>query len=299
MPATLISDYAVGQDKWSQFLTTIEKQRKGFIALSLTNYDNNSLPAIASGSYVEISGALYGFSADEAINGTPTSGSTNYIYIDASDLKPYWTTTAPTWSSAKNGWYDTTETNRYIGGCYYDGTNYTGKWVYQLSGLSVNNGAGQLEGDYSIEKEVITSSDVSSVDMTGISGIIYKLYISLINSASTTSTYNLFINGETDPLNYRTQYFTAQDTTLDSGRIDGSRIASLSSANEMASEVTIMIENGMMRFIAHTNYRTPTYISIAQYYGMSEFTGLTKINSISIQGNIKAGSRFILQRIKR
>jgi len=134
MPATKISDYAVGQNKWDELLTTIEKQRKGFIALSLTNYDNNSEPAIAAGSYVEISGALYGFTSEEAINGTPSSGDTNYIYIDTTDLKPYWTTTAPTWSADKNGWYDSTETDRYIGGCYYDGTNYTGKWVYQLLG---------------------------------------------------------------------------------------------------------------------------------------------------------------------
>ena len=130
MAGTKINDYAVGQDKWDELLTTIEKQRKGFIALSLTNYDNNSEPAIEAGSYVEISGALYGFSSEEAINGTPSSGNTNYMYIDTTDLKPYWTTTAPTWSADKNGWYDASETDRYIGGCYYDGTNYTGKWVY-------------------------------------------------------------------------------------------------------------------------------------------------------------------------
>ena len=130
MAGTKINDYAVGQDKWDELLTTIEKQRKGFIALSLTNYDNNSEPAIAAGSYIEISGALYGFTSEESINGTPSSGDTNYIYIDTTDLKPYWTTTAPTWGADKNGWYDSTETDRYIGGCYYDGTNYTGKWVY-------------------------------------------------------------------------------------------------------------------------------------------------------------------------
>ena len=133
MAGTKISDYQLGDSgstKWSNFLTTIEKQRKGYNGISLTNYDNSSLPAIAAGSYVEISGAFYGFSSEEAIGGTPTSGSTNYIYIDPSTVTATWTTTAPTWSTAKNGVYDAGETNRYIGGCYYDGTNYTGKWVY-------------------------------------------------------------------------------------------------------------------------------------------------------------------------
>ena len=58
MAGTKISDYGVGTNKWSEMLTTIEKQRKGFISLSLTNYDNNSLPEISAGSYVEIAGAL-------------------------------------------------------------------------------------------------------------------------------------------------------------------------------------------------------------------------------------------------
>jgi len=158
MAGTKINDYAVGQDKWDELLTTIEKQRKGFIALSLTNYDNNSEPAIAAGGYIEISGALYGFTSEEAINGTPSSGNTNYIYIDTTDLKPYWTTTAPTWSTDKNGWYDSTETDRYIGGCYYDGANYTGKWVYTT---------GQLIRKDNIEDDAVSAEKISGLTGTG------------------------------------------------------------------------------------------------------------------------------------
>jgi len=131
MSATKISDYSIGGSNWTELLTTIEKQRKGFNGISLTNYDNNSLPAIAEGSYFEISGSLYGFESEEAITGTPSSGNINYIYINGTTFVPVWTTTAPTWSDAKNGWYDAGETHRYVGGCYYDGANYTGKWVYQ------------------------------------------------------------------------------------------------------------------------------------------------------------------------
>jgi len=130
MAATKISDYAIGGSNWTELLTTIEKQRKGYNGISLTNYGNNSLPAIAEGSYFEISGALYGFESEEAITGSPSSGNINYIYIDGTTFVPVWTTTAPTWSDAKNGWYDAGETHRYVADCYYDGTNYIGKWLY-------------------------------------------------------------------------------------------------------------------------------------------------------------------------
>jgi len=130
MAAIKISDYTIGGSNWTELLTTIEKQRKGFIGISLTNYNNNSLPAIAEGSYFEISGALYGFESEEAITGSPSSDNINYIYINGTTFVPVWTTTAPTWSDAKYGWYDAGETHRYVAGCYYDGTNYLGKWLY-------------------------------------------------------------------------------------------------------------------------------------------------------------------------
>ena len=130
MSGVLISDYQIGTPKWSALLASIEKARKGYLGLSLTNYDNNSLPAIAAGSNLEISGALYGFTAEEAIGGTPSSGNINYIYINPTPITATWTTTAPVWSDAKNGWYDAGESNRYIGGCYYDGTKYQQKWIY-------------------------------------------------------------------------------------------------------------------------------------------------------------------------
>lgn len=119
---------------------------KGYIALSLTNYDNNNLPAIAAGAEVELNREIIKFDTETAINGAPTSGSTNYIYINSSDLKPYWTTTAPTWSSARNGWYDSGDSNRYIGGCYYDGTNYKAKWVYSQTNTKRNEGNIVFEG---------------------------------------------------------------------------------------------------------------------------------------------------------
>jgi len=127
MSGTKISDYDIGTAKWSEMLATMEKQRKGFVALSLTNFENSSLPAIAAGSYLEISGALYGFTSEEAVGGTPSSGQINYIYIDPTPITAAWSTIAPTWSDAKQGWYDATVIKRCVGGCYYSGTSYSPK----------------------------------------------------------------------------------------------------------------------------------------------------------------------------
>ena len=124
-----VSDYGLN-DHWAELLETIEKQRKGYIGLSLTNYANNSLPAIEAGGFVEIVGALYGFSSEEAIGGTPTDNNLNYIMVDPTPVTASWTTTAPVWIANKNGWYNAAETKRYVGECYRDGVEYRNKRVY-------------------------------------------------------------------------------------------------------------------------------------------------------------------------
>ena len=129
------------------FGTQVEKQRLGFIGLSLTNYDNNSVPQIAAGSCVEISGSIFQFPSNDTITGTPSSGNINYIILtvsgsgDSQTVEASWTTTAPTWNTSKQGWYDATNAKRYVGKCYFDGTYYTEKMVYSpFQGLSDRNG---------------------------------------------------------------------------------------------------------------------------------------------------------------
>ena len=124
------------------FGTQVEKQRLGFIGLSLTNYDNNSVPQIAADSCIEISGSIFQFPSNDSITGTPSSGNINYIVLtvsgsgDSQIVTASWATgtppTAPTWNTSKQGWYDATNAKRYVGGCYYAGGNYTDKWVYGI-----------------------------------------------------------------------------------------------------------------------------------------------------------------------
>lgn len=122
------------QTGWDQ----VEKGRLSIIPLTLTNYDATTVPQIASGSVVEISGAIFQFSSNETITGTPTDANINYIMLTVSgsgstqEVDASWTTTAPTWSDSKQGYYDATVAKRYVGGCFYltSGTLYAAKWVY-------------------------------------------------------------------------------------------------------------------------------------------------------------------------
>jgi len=115
-------------DWFATFFARCEKTGLGLIALSLTNYDTTSLPAIASGSVVEVNGAVGRAASEQAISGSVSSGVLNYIYIDASTWVPTWTVSVPAWDTVKQGWYS--GNNRYVGGCYYDGSNYKPKFVY-------------------------------------------------------------------------------------------------------------------------------------------------------------------------
>lgn len=107
---------------------TIIDSLYGFQGVSLTALDTASVPSIAAGSKVEIAGAFFTFNADETINVTSWStiatGSTGYIALTpagtagSQTVTASWVSTAPEWSTAKQGYYVTAGSNvRVIGGC--------------------------------------------------------------------------------------------------------------------------------------------------------------------------------------
>jgi len=114
-------------------ITQIEKQRQGYQGISLTNFDNDNEPQIAAGSVVEIGGALFHFTAPESITGWGAIGNDNDVYIklvvSGFSVTAEFTTAAPTWDTAKQGWY--VGLQRYIGGLYKDaGGDYTAKYLF-------------------------------------------------------------------------------------------------------------------------------------------------------------------------
>ena len=109
MAGSLVSNYSQSDSNILEMQLTLDQTRKGKHQVSLTNYYNTSLPAIAAGSVIEVNGALYKFASEDAITGSPSDG-TVYIYIDPATITAVFTNTAPTWSDSKSGWYGTTTT---------------------------------------------------------------------------------------------------------------------------------------------------------------------------------------------
>ena len=100
--------------------TQLERQRAGFIALSLTNFTNDDEPTIAAGSVVEISGSLYSVTSNQSIAGWGAiANGPVWVKLVPDGTNPFtaeYTSTAPTWFDSKQGWYDGTGTDRYVAG---------------------------------------------------------------------------------------------------------------------------------------------------------------------------------------
>jgi hypothetical protein len=125
----------------SPAVVILEAQRHSKMALSLTNLGNDNEPKIIG--IVEVAGALYEFSTEEAIAGWSGIGNNTDCWIklvpqvdDTIDAE--YTTTAPAWDRTKQGWYGTgaSANHRYVGGLHRgaSSSNYEGKWLYKPAG---------------------------------------------------------------------------------------------------------------------------------------------------------------------
>jgi len=148
--------------------TQLEKQRVKKLQISLTNFANTSAPQIAAGSVIEVGGSLYVFSSNETISGWTSIGNNTDCYVKltpgASSVTASYTTSAPTWSDAKQGWYDGND--RYIAGLHRGASSavYADKWIYQHS--QDNNANHRFLGDGSVEFDSGIVADVTG-DLTG------------------------------------------------------------------------------------------------------------------------------------
>ena len=133
MAGAKINEYGVADKSLTALMASADAQRIGFCALSLTEYATTSEPAIAAGSKIECNGALFGFDTELAITGSPADGEV-YIIVkpDGSSITAEYTTTAPTYSATKFGWYGTGDNAnyRYVGSLILDAAEYRNKYVY-------------------------------------------------------------------------------------------------------------------------------------------------------------------------
>ena len=118
----------------------------GYIQCSLSNYDNNLEPDIEAGSCLEVDGSFFYVTSDESISGWSGISNSTQTYIKATpsgsagnqSLSFSYTTTAPTWSGAKQGYYETGTSNRIIGIVYKDSSgNYTNKNMLRDRGFQI------------------------------------------------------------------------------------------------------------------------------------------------------------------
>jgi len=120
---------------------TLDGTRIGYVALSLTNYNSTSRPAISAGSLIEVAGTLFRFSTEEAISTAGiTSTAENVYYIrlvpSSSECSAQFSTTAGVWREDLQGYYQSTTSNdRVLGATYFTGSDYISKHIYSFGGV--------------------------------------------------------------------------------------------------------------------------------------------------------------------
>ncbi len=169
MAGTEVNLYGVGDVDLTAMMDTLDRQRITFHALSLTNYDNTSLPAIAAGSHEEVAGTLFKFAGEEAITGWAGIGNDTAAYIklvpagtDPDTVTAEFTDISPTWSDAKQGYYGTggNANHKYVAGLYkVDAATYSKKRLYK-SGPAPNVRTDE------VFDEAITSAKIGFADLT-------------------------------------------------------------------------------------------------------------------------------------
>ncbi len=144
MAVTKQSDFKIGDSNLNGMMLSINGSYKAKADITLSNYDNDTAPAVKVGSEFDCNGGLYIVkTADETPSGY--SGIANstmfYLVFDESALSFVYTSTAPTWSDSFQGWYNGND--RYFFSMYKDsgGTLYNGKkdfvnepWYFCLTG---------------------------------------------------------------------------------------------------------------------------------------------------------------------
>lgn len=164
---------------------------KGYMALSLTEYNTSAAAAIAAGSVVELAGAFFTFASDETPTGwsSVVTATTGYIALTASGtagsqvVNANYTSTAPTWRDDLQGWYASAASSVRIVASVYkaEATSYYPKYVlaeYQKS---------KILDSLSVSGQVSISGTVSITSSLSVDGTITHGGIKVTNYIDSTS----------------------------------------------------------------------------------------------------------------
>jgi len=201
MAGTQINNYSQSDSNILELQLTSDQSFKGKHLVSLTNYNNTSLPAVAAGSVIEVNGALYKFTSEEVITGSPSDG-TVYVYIDPATITAVFTNTSPTWSDSKQGWYGTSGTVncRYIYILNKASAVYTGKNVINSRIIKREFIASFGSGDANKTINHDISNANTNKRILSINYIAYKsgvLSPSISNVSSVYNINNIYFNDTT------------------------------------------------------------------------------------------------------
>lgn len=223
--------YSEGDAAWfATFLARCEKQSKGYIGISLTNFTTSTVCAIAAGSVVEIDGAMFHFAAEASVSGTIATG-LNYIIcsVTGTTAEPYWSqTVASTYDTAKQGWYTAAE--RYVAGCASDGTKYENKWVYDY-------------GRQNISGPKIGAFQRETAGLQTITGIGFRPSILLFLATDDVNTNHNWSVGFTNAVSSMSIY-TGQDAAITDNAPDYSIVVLRSGISYLRGKITTMSNDG-------------------------------------------------------
>lgn len=227
MSGDLVSVYTDIKDM-SSVLASLEGQRIDFMSISLTNWDNTTVPEIAAGSFLNLDGSLFIFSANEFIIGTPIDGEL-YIKIipsiDGLTATAEWTSVAPVWNDGKQGFYSGNE--RYVAVMFKAGGSYANKTILKRREDFVFRRYGN--GNVTVETGKTLTSTISNIGTANTSitnatiATLGTANVSTINCYDYSKSFTLSI-GTTFNLHYVCMIYQssaiASDSTL-SLKVDG------------------------------------------------------------------------------
>jgi len=151
MAITALNDYSVGDSNLNAIMTSLDKTYKGKAEISLSNYDADTAPVVKVGSVFENNGALFIVDTSDI---TPTgyagiaNSTTFYLVYDESGGAFVYSSSAPTWNDALQGWY--VGNDRYFFSMYKD----SGGTLYQNKAKMINDGNSREDGDRYIKGDI-------------------------------------------------------------------------------------------------------------------------------------------------
>ncbi len=119
-------------------LSQLAKLQKGFIQVSMTHWTDTAEPELAAGSGFEVGGVPFYCDGNDDLDvagawGGIANSTLVFIYyaVSGTTATAELSTTAPTWDTAKQGWYDAGATKRCIGSIFKDASgNYSQKTIF-------------------------------------------------------------------------------------------------------------------------------------------------------------------------